>query len=133
MKTKLNAIGLFVTDINKMVSFYRDVMGFKIEWEGAPYAEFKNDGVRFMMYGRTDFEKLIKKDLSYPKGLNGTFELAIKMPLYSDVDKEYERVIKLGATPVYPPKDEPWNMRSSYVADPEGNLIEIGSFNRDPV
>jgi anaerobic selenocysteine-containing dehydrogenase len=26
-----------------------------------------------------------------------------------------------------PPRDEPWKMRSSMVADPEGNLLEIAS------
>lgn len=25
---------------------------------------------------------------------------------------------------------EPWGQRTCYIADPEGNLIEIGSFNR---
>jgi catechol 2,3-dioxygenase-like lactoylglutathione lyase family enzyme len=49
---------------------------------------------------------------------------------YRDVlgfDREFERVVELGARPVYQPRDEPWEMRSSMVADPEGNLIEIGS------
>ena len=27
------------------------------------------------------------------------------------------------------PTTEPWGQRTCYVADPEGNLIEIGSFN----
>jgi hypothetical protein len=31
--------------------------------------------------------------------------------------------------PVYAPRDEPWGMHSSMIADPEGNLIEIGSWN----
>jgi len=26
------------------------------------------------------------------------------------------------------PTTEPWGQRTCYVADPEGNLIEIGSF-----
>lgn len=25
---------------------------------------------------------------------------------------------------------EPWGQRTCYIADPEGNLIEIGSFNQ---
>lgn len=28
------------------------------------------------------------------------------------------------------PTTEPWGQRTCYIADPEGNLIEIGSFNR---
>ena len=28
------------------------------------------------------------------------------------------------------PETEPWGQRTCYIADPEGNLIEIGSFNK---
>ena len=35
-----------------------------------------------------------------------------------------------GATPVLEPENEPWGQRTCYVADPEGNLIEIGSWNK---
>lgn len=41
-----------------------------------------------------------------------------------------KRIISAGAQPVYAPRNEPWGMRSSMVADPEGNLIEIGSWNK---
>lgn len=27
-------------------------------------------------------------------------------------------------------RTEPWNIRTSYVADPEGNLIEIGKWGK---
>jgi len=36
----------------------------------------------------------------------------------------------MGATPVLSPETEPWGQRTCYVADPEGNLIEIGSFQQ---
>ena len=35
-----------------------------------------------------------------------------------------------GAVPVLEPETEPWGQRTCYIADPEGNLVEIGSFNR---
>jgi len=40
------------------------------------------------------------------------------------------RIIKLGAKPVLQPRYEPWGMRSSFVTDPEGNLIEIGPWGK---
>jgi lactoylglutathione lyase len=45
-------------------------------------------------------------------------------------DREYDRIIKVGAKSVYAPRDEPWGMHSSMIADPEGNMIEIGSWNK---
>ena len=42
MSTRIDMIGIFVTDLQRMVTFYRDVLGFEIEWDGkGPYAEFR--------------------------------------------------------------------------------------------
>lgn len=47
MPTKIDMIGIFVDDLPQMVAFYRDALGFGIEWDGqGPYAEFKHEGVR---------------------------------------------------------------------------------------
>lgn len=40
-----------------------------------------------------------------------------------------DNAIKNGATSVLEPELEPWGQRTCYIADPEGNLIEIGSWN----
>jgi lactoylglutathione lyase len=131
MATRFDMIGLFVGDIGKMVAFYRDVLGFEIEWDGAgPYAEFHHEGIRVSMYQRALLPSLLGQEPGYPVGLNGTFELAVDLPRFEDVDPEFARVVAAGARPVYAPRNEPWGMRSSMIADPEGNLIEIGSWNR---
>lgn len=131
MSTRIDMIGIFTADLSKMVTFYRDVMGFATDWDGnGPYAEFKNDGVRFSMYDRSQLPGLLVQDPTYPAGLNGTFEIAIDLPTSADVDREFARAIAAGARVVYPPRDEPWGMRSSMIMDPEGNLIEIGSWNK---
>jgi catechol 2,3-dioxygenase-like lactoylglutathione lyase family enzyme len=131
MGTRIDMIGVFVNDLKNMVAFYRDVLGFEINWDGqGPYAEFTNEGVRFSMYERSQLPDLLGQSPAYPGGLNGTFELAIDFPTSADADKEYLRIIQAGAKPVYAPRDEPWGMHSSMVADPEGNLVEIGSWNK---
>lgn len=93
---KFDAVGLFVIDLPRMVSFYRDVIGMQSDW----------------------------------KGINGTMELAYEVEDFAAVDREYKRVVELGATPIMPPTTEPWGQRTCYVADPDGNLVEIGSFKR---
>ncbi len=131
MGTRIDMIGIFVTDLPQMVTFYRDVLGFAITWDGnGPYAEFVNDGVRFSMYERAQLPGLLGQAPAFPDGLNGAFELAIDLPTSADADQMYRQVIAAGGQPVYAPRDEPWGMHSSMIADPEGNLIEIGSWNR---
>ncbi|MGB2982465.1 MAG: VOC family protein [Candidatus Bipolaricaulia bacterium] len=130
MATRIDMVGIFVNDLHRMVAFYRDVLGFEIEWEGeGPYAEFVNEGVRFSMYERAQLPGLLGEAPTYPSGLNGTFELAIDLPTSADADREYERVVEAGGRSIYAPRDEPWGMHSSMIADPEGNMIEIGSWN----
>lgn len=125
---KLNATGLFVNDMETMVSFYRDVMGMKTDWAGDANAELYSDNSRLIMFSRKDFEKMTARSYTYPGKLNGTVELAFDVADFAQVDAEYARVVKAGATPVFPPTEEPWGQRTSYVADPDGNLIEISSF-----
>lgn len=128
MKIKFDMIGLFVNDLAKMVDFYSNVLGFKTEWDKKDsYAEFNHEGIRFAMYEREKLPDLLGRTPSYPKGINGTFELAINVGDPSNVDKTFEKFIKGGAQAIYAPRDEQWKMRSAMLTDPEGNLIEIGS------
>lgn len=127
---KLDAVGLFVNNMEEMVRFYRDVMGMRTDWTGDANAELVSGGMRLIMFGRSDFEAMTSRRYAYPSGANGTMELSFGLPAFEDVDREYARVVAAGATPVFAPADEPWGQRTSYVADPDGNLIEISSFNR---
>ena len=128
---KLDGFGLLVKDMPTMVRFYRDVMGFEItEGENAQNVYLIKDGTLFMLYERKNFEKMTSKSYQYTHGINGHFEIALYVDTFEQVDKEYHRIVGKGATPVMQPTTEPWGQRTCYVADPEGNLIEIGSFNR---
>ena len=129
MAPKLKAVGLFVKDMAAMVAFYRDVVGFPLKWDGVdPSVIIELDNYRFLLFGRHDFEELTQQKYSYPSGNNGTFELALDVDTPDEVDKEFNRMVNLGATPIIEPKTYPWGLRSCYVADPEGNLIEIATW-----
>ena len=128
---KLDGFGLFVDDMSVMVRFYRDVLGFEItEGEDAVNVYLIKDGTLFMLYERKNFENMCSRKYEYLKGLNGHFEIALYVDTFEEVDKEYARIIAQGGRSVLEPTMEPWGQRTCYIADPEGNLIEIGSFNR---
>jgi uncharacterized glyoxalase superfamily protein PhnB len=125
---EIDTIGLFVNNMEIMVKFYRDIIGLKTNWNGEPNAEFEAGGCRLIMFGRNDFEKMTSQEYNYPKGRNGTMEIAFNQGTYDDVDKEYKRLMDLGVESVFPPTTMPWGERTCYVADPEGNLLEVCSF-----
>jgi len=92
MATRFNMIGLFVGDLPQMVTFYRDVVGVEIDWDGTgPYAEFRHEGIRFAMYERAKLPELLGAEPEFPRRLNGTFELAINVGAPGNVDKEFDR------------------------------------------
>lgn len=128
---KLDGFGLFVNDMATMVRFYRDVLGFEIkESEDTVNVYLIKDGTLFMLYGRNNFESMTSRKYEYVKGLNGHFEIALHVDTFEEVDKRFAEVVSKGATPVLEPTTEPWGQRTCYIADPEGNVIEIGSFNK---
>ncbi len=126
---KLGAITLFVEDMKTMVEFYRDVIGMEIEWDGSGFTGAKLEGTihNFLLCEKKLFKGSIDTIANDKKGLNGRFELCFDLDTYAHVDKEYQRLLKAGAKSIYEPTTEPYGMRVAYIADPEGNLIEICS------
>ncbi len=45
-----------------------------------------------------------------------------------DIDKEYQRVVSLGAAVIEPPAVRPWGAVSMSFADPDGNIVYLRSF-----
>ncbi len=123
MKPEISLITIWTDKIEQMKSFYNQVLGFEIENDLGNYVEFKNNGVRFaiclrnVMYGYSN---------EYNKKAAGqSFELAFPCKNPNDVDKSFNKLIEMGATPVHEPQDMPWNQRTALFADPDGNIHEI--------
>ena len=128
---RLDGFGLLVNDMAGMIRFYRDVLGFEIkEAEDTKNVYLVKDGTLFLLYGRKDFETMTSHRYNYTDGLNGHFEIALYVDTFEEVDGSFRYAVENGAEPVLEPTTEPWGQRTCYVADPEGNLIEIGSWNK---
>ena len=128
---KLDGFGIFVQDMALMIRFYRDVLGFDIrEDENATNVYLVKDATLFLLFRRADFEKMTNREFGYAQSINGHFEIALSVDNFEAVDIAFQEVVSKGALPVLAPVTEPWGQRTCYIADPEGNLVEIGSFNK---
>jgi lactoylglutathione lyase len=121
---------IYAGEMESMVRFYRDTLGFHTQWDGGNFAEFETASgtLSFFMYSRKAFVQAIGESYIPPRGINQTFEMAFWLPCFADVDAEYKRLSNLGVRfPTGEPQTFSFGIRSFYVADPEGNLLEIGS------
>ncbi len=121
----MNGVGLFVEDMKKMVSFYRDILNFETDWDGGMFASLKKGNDGLFMYDRKDFAKSIGEVYYPPNRINLTMEMYITFST-AEVDKEYERLRKLNVRFITELSTQAWGQRNFFIADPEGNLIEIG-------
>lgn len=129
-KTTHCGVGLLAADMQVMATFYRDVLGLETDWDGGSFAEFYTASGRLalFMYDRKMFDEAMKLEFRPPSGINQTFEIGLWLPAFSDVDAEYEKLKAKGvAVPADGPVTFPFGIRNFYIADPEGNLLEIGS------
>lgn len=129
-QAKLEGFGIMVKDMKTMVNFYHDVLGFDIEYqEGMKNVYLKKDGVLFMMYGWNDFESMTSQKYQHVEGLVGHYEIALAVENFAAVDAAFHETVAKGAKPILPPSLMEWGQKICYIADPEGNMIEIGSFS----
>lgn len=136
MNGKETKIGvcIYAEDMDKMAKFYRDTLKFSTNWDGGDFAEFETASgyLSLFMYSRKAFiEAINEKYIPLKSGINQTFEIGVWLPTFADVDEEYNRLSKLGVQlPTGEPQTFDFGIRNFYVADPEGNLLEIGSWNK---
>lgn len=126
--------GLLAGDMQVMAPFYRDVLGLETDWDGGDFAEFRTASgyLALFMYNRKQFAEAFGWEYEPPRGINQSFEIGLWLPCYADVDAEFARLKELGANlQSEAPITFPFGIRNFYVADPEGNLLEIGSWNAD--
>ena len=91
---RLDGLAILVNDMDTMIRFYRDVLGFEIkEAEGTENVYLVKDGTLFLLYGRKDFEKMTGHRYDYVKGLNGHFEIALYVDTFEQVDMEFQAAV----------------------------------------
>jgi hypothetical protein len=59
------------------------------------------------MYERANLPGLLGQEPGFPRGLNGSFELAVNVGAKDNVDAFFRRVTSQGATAVYAPGMSP--------------------------
>ena len=59
MPTRLGYAILFVSDLDRAIGFYRDVIGVPLRFRADAYAEFATEGAKFALFPRSELPGLI--------------------------------------------------------------------------
>src|SRR5688572_9244743 len=118
----LDYVVVLVDDLERSITFYRDVLGLALAHRSGPYAQFSTGATRFALYERSAMSGTVGRPLGAPDPSAPGFELGFKV---ADVDAAYAELIERGAEPFVPPTDRAWGQRTAYVRDPDKHLIEL--------
>ena len=117
---RLEHVNLTVSDVDRSVAFYSDLLDFHVRWKGelssgAPAAHVGNDDTYLALFESR--EEGAFRDLYATPGYNHMGFVV------DDIDERVERLTKLGAkfSEVY--EDE--GRRSVYLYDPDGHEVEL--------
>jgi lactoylglutathione lyase len=127
----LDHVGLNVADLEAMTEWYVDALKLEVELEFAlDHVEFRGvmlrspAGYRFELLHRPGSSEGLQAANPVDAALTRGFgHVAFDVP---DVDAAYAALIEAGAADRMSPRPSPEpGVRMAYVADPEGNLIEL--------
>lgn len=62
----------------------------------------------------------------------GSSSVYLSVETDAEVDAAYARAVAAGATSILDPEDQPYGGRNATVADPEGNVWSVGSYQPTP-
>ena len=127
---KLDHVGLNVGDLDAMTRWYTGVLGLRVEFEfSLPELDFRGvmlrgDDHRIELLHRGGNREGPRAGSPVDAALvRGYGHIAFDV---SDVDGRHAELLAAGATDRMSPRPSPEpGVRMAYVADPEGNLIEL--------
>ena len=137
----IHHVAVSTPDLDRIVAFYRDVLGAEPVYEGGwekgsaiidsivglegsscrqAMLKLHNAYLEFFEYHTPTPER---KDPAYPPNNHGYTHFCIDV---TDIDFEYRRLSEAGVTfNAPPPEFDGGHVRATYGRDPDGNIIEI--------
>ena len=98
---------LAVRQLNRSIAFFKEVLGFEVEWNAGSICSVVRDGCSVMLQVR---------DQPYP----GTVWVGL------DGDALFSQIQTSDAKILQPPSRKPW-AHEMKIADPDGNVIWLGA------
>jgi len=120
---RVNYVIVFVSDMKRAVSFYRDVLGLPLKFESPGWTEFAAEGATLALHS---------SQMSNPDGENrrqtpaGRCQPGFRVP---NLDEFHRKMVERNVPCLQEPKDV-FGARVAQYADPDGLVISVGEERR---
>jgi catechol 2,3-dioxygenase-like lactoylglutathione lyase family enzyme len=121
---RIDAITLFVEDLDATRQFYLDVFGLPIHFENADSAVFKFGETVINLLRVTNADELISPAVVAAPAAGSRMVFTIGV---DDVDAMCEMLAARGVELLNGPMDRPWGIRTASFVDPAGYIWEIAN------
>lgn len=121
---KMTHACLITPQFAKMKEFYQRLLQVEPKKFQEDYLEFQIPGAIVSLYEEASFAQMAPTAVPKPGAGGVMLEFQV-----ANVDREYERLHSLGLKIdfIMPPTTFPWGNRSTYLRDPDGNLVNVYS------
>jgi catechol 2,3-dioxygenase len=119
-RTDIGHVHLKVSDLERAIRFYRDVLGFELKQRMGDEAAFLSAGGYHHHIGLNTWQS--KGGIPPPPGTTGLFHFAIRFPDRPALARTLKRVLEAG---IRIGASDHGVSEAIYFADPDGNGIEI--------
>jgi catechol 2,3-dioxygenase len=120
-QTRIGHVHLKVSDLDRALRFYRDVLGFELTQRYGQQAAFLSAGGYHHHIGLNTWESA--GGSPPPEGATGLYHLAILYPSRADLADALRRLLKAGI-PLEGASDHGVS-EALYLRDPDGNGVEL--------
>ncbi len=120
---RVNYAIIFVSDMKRAVSFYRDVLGLPLRFESPEWTEFATDGATLALHA----SERSPSEEDDPQGVPaGRCRPGLSVP---NLDAFHQRMVERGVPCLQEPK-EIFGARMAQYVDPDGLAISVGEERR---
>ena len=123
----IDAITLFVEDLEAARTFYREVFGLPVVFEDPNSAVFSFGNTIVNLLRATEAPELIAPAPVADRGAGARFQLTLEV---DDVDATCAELAERGVKLLNGPMDRPWGIRTASFRDPGGHIWEIAHSNK---
>ncbi len=126
---KISDVCLLAEDLDLLMRFYRETIGFALRRHAPGFADFATGGVTLALWERKHF--IQHTGIDVPRGVAGGSIGAVEVSTPEHVDEYYRQLTNKGVHFPVAPRWYVWNAYACYFEDPEHHIWEIYAWGKE--